>query len=77
MPQANQNDDPGKTNSAVQGEEAPRQPHERDESSDSGTSEPRDVIRQAKADLDEGKRQTDRGEATDATYQKQKTPPGG
>ncbi len=62
----------GRTSAAKDGEKSPRLPHERDESSDSGTSEPRDVIRQAKADLDSGKQATDRGEATDAAYQRQK-----
>jgi hypothetical protein len=65
--------EPAKTRSAVDGEEAPRQAHERDESSDSGTTAPRDVMRQAEADLASGKQQTDRGEATDAAYQKQKS----
>ena len=64
---------PATTRTTSEGEPVPRLPHERDESSDSGTSEPRDVMRQAKEDLDSGKVQTDRGEATDAAYQRQKT----
>lgn len=62
----------GRTAVAQDGEQAPRLPHEHDESSDSGTSAPRDVMRQAKEDLDSGKQATDRGEATDAAYQRQK-----
>ncbi len=65
-------DTTGRTTVAKDGERAPRLPHEHDESSDSGTSEPRDVMRQAKEDLDSGKQPTDRGEATDAAYQRQK-----
>ncbi len=60
------------TTVAKDGDGSPRLPHEHDESSDSGKSEPREVIRQAKKDLDSGKQQTDRGEATDAAYQRQK-----
>ena len=56
------------THSVVKGETSPRLPHERDESSDSGTSPPRDVMRQAAQDLESGKMQTDRGEATDQLY---------
>ena len=66
---------PSKTSNttvAQDGEKAPRLPHERDESSDSGTGAPRDVIRQAKKDVDSGKQATDRSEATDAAYEKQK-----
>jgi len=61
------------TNVSKDGDASPRLPNERDESSDSGRSEPRAVIRQAKADLDSGKQQTDRGEATEAAYEKQKS----
>ncbi len=60
------------THSSRDGEKAPRLPHERDESSDSGTGAPSDVMRQAKEDVDSGKRPTDRSEATDAAYQRQK-----
>lgn len=61
------------TTVAQDGDRVPRLPHERDESSDSGTGAPRDVMRQAKKDLDSGKQPTDRGEATDAAYRKQKS----
>jgi hypothetical protein len=60
----------GDTHSTIQGERAPRTPNERDESSDSGTSPPRDVIRQAHDDVESGKVGTDRGEATDEVYRK-------
>lgn len=62
----------GKTRSATDGQAAPRLPHERDESSDSGRSAPRPVIRQAQRDVDDGKVDTDRGPPADAAYQKQK-----
>lgn len=51
-----------------------RLPHERDESNGDVDAEPRAVIRQAKADIDSGKQATDRGEATDAAYRRQKEP---
>ena len=60
----------GTTHAAKDGEPAPRLPHEHDESSDSGRSEPRDVMRQAHDDVESGKTQTDRGEATDEAYRK-------
>ena len=66
------NKDASQTTVAQDGEKSPRLPHEHDESSDSGTSAPREVMRQAKKDLDSGKQPTDRGEATDAAYERQK-----
>lgn len=68
--------DPSKTSDttvAQDGKKVPRLPHELDESSDSGTGAPRDVMRQAKKDVDSGKQATDRSEATDAAYRKQKS----
>jgi hypothetical protein len=56
------------THSNVKGETAPRLPHERDESSDSGTAAPDPLMRQAAEDIESGKRPTDRSEATDALY---------
>jgi hypothetical protein len=51
----------------------PRLPHERDESADSQhTGEPRQVIRQAAADLAAGRVDTDRGPVTDQVYRRQK-----
>ena len=64
--------DSGKTRTAVEGEPAPRLPHEHDESADSGRSAPREIIRQAKRDTDSGKVDTDRGPPADAAYRKQK-----
>jgi hypothetical protein len=56
------------THANVKGETAPRLPHERDESSDSGTAAPDPLMRQAAEDIESGKRPTDRSEATDALY---------
>ncbi len=64
--------DSGKTRAAIEGEAVPRLPHERDESSDSGRSPPREIIRKAKQDVDAGRVDTDRGPPADAAYQKQK-----
>lgn len=63
----------GKTSTITEGRRAPRSPNEHDESSDSQTGGPSDIGRQAKEDVDAGKRQTDRGEATDAAYRRQKS----
>jgi hypothetical protein len=52
----------------VKGEAAPRLPHERDESSDSGSAGADPLMRQAAEDVESGKRPTDRSEATDALY---------
>jgi hypothetical protein len=54
---------------------APKQPHERDESSSSQQSsgqqsDPNDLMRKAKADMDHGLADTSRAEATDQTYEK-------
>ena len=56
------------THANVKGETAPRLPHERDESSDSGTGKPDPLLRQAAEDIESGKRPTDRSETTDALY---------
>ena len=56
------------TRATVAGERAPRLPHERDESSDSGKAAPDPVMKQAAEDVESGKAQTDRGETTDALY---------
>lgn len=44
----------GGTHSVVKGEPSPRLPHERDESSDSGTSAPTEVMKKAAADMQRG-----------------------
>ena len=65
---------PGKDNlpDALEHKPAPPLPHERDESVGKAEDAPRKIIRQAKADVDSGKTATDRSEATDAAYRKQK-----
>ena len=59
-----------KTLPNVKGLPAPRLPHERDESSDSGTGKPSEVMRRAHDDVESGKSGTDKGEATDAVYRR-------
>jgi hypothetical protein len=59
----------GKTSPNVAGRPAPRLPHERDESSDSGgVGTPSDLMRRAHDDAASGKTATDKSEATDAVY---------
>jgi len=60
----------GQTAPNVAGRPAPRLPHERDESSDSGVGAPSDLMRQAHDDATSDKTGTDKGEATDAVYQR-------
>lgn len=58
---------PGATHAAVDGETAPRLPHERDESADAAP--PNDErIEKAAADIEAGRQGSDRGEVTDALY---------
>jgi len=52
------------------GESSPRMPHERDESSDSGTGAPSDLMHIAHDDAESDKSATDKSEGTDATYDK-------
>ena len=58
------------SNTRVQkdGPDVPRMPHERDESSDSGRTEPRDIMKQAQKDAESGMVDTSRAEATEKTY---------
>lgn len=56
------------TRSSVKGQPSPRLPHERDESSDSGTGAPREIMKQAAADIENGLVATDRSEQTDELY---------
>jgi hypothetical protein len=58
------------TTPSIEGEPAPRLPHERDESSDSQQSGPRDVIRQAHDDVERGLVDTDRGPPLEETYRR-------
>ncbi|TAL14757.1 MAG: hypothetical protein EPO01_19225 [Aquabacterium sp.] len=57
-------------------EPAPRLPHEHDESGDSQVSGPREVIHQAKRDLDAGLVDTDRGPPMDEVYRRNLKRPG-
>jgi len=58
------------THRNVKGQTAPRAPHERDESSDSGTGAPSDVMRKGHDDVVSGKTGTDKGEATEDVYRR-------
>ena len=49
------------THSVVKGEVAPRLPHERDQSSDSGTTAPREVMHKAADDAEHGHTDVQRG----------------
>ena len=70
--------DSGKTTPQTADREvSPRFPHERDESSDSQTSEPRDVMRQAHEDIERGLVDTDRGPVLDKVYEEKVRPDGG
>lgn len=59
---------PGGTHAVVKGETAPRLPHERDESADSGTREPDDIMKKAADDMDKGAVDRVRGPATQKHY---------
>ena len=56
---ANRDSGTRQTNSTDEQKPAPRQPNERDESADSQTSPPRDVMRQAHADVTGGQMDTE------------------
>jgi len=58
------------THASVFGQSAPRMPHERDESSDSGTGAPSDVVERAREDVEDGKTATDKSEATEEVYRR-------
>ena len=58
------------THANVKGETAPRLPHEHDESSDSGTAEGNPILHEAAKDATSGQSSTDRGEVTDALYER-------
>ncbi len=58
----------GHTRSKVDGKVTPRLPHERDESSDSQHSAPREHMKQASKDLEAGLVDTDKGPPLDRTY---------
>jgi hypothetical protein len=58
------------THRNVKGRSAPRGPHERDESSDSGTGAPSELMKQAHDDVVSGKTGTDKGEVTEEVYRR-------
>lgn len=62
---------PGQTTTQVGAEPAPRLPHERDESVDSQVGAPTPVIRQAKADMESERVDTDRAGPMDEVYQRE------
>ena len=56
------------THAVVDGEVAPRLPHERDESSDSGTREPSQLMHKAADDLKNGQTDVPKGPETQRRY---------
>jgi hypothetical protein len=58
----------GQTTPAKDARPSPKQPHERDESSASQQRAPDERMRQAHADVAEGRSDTSRAEATDDAY---------
>ena len=68
--EAGRRDSRAETRAAVDGRPAPRAPHERDESSDSGTGAPSELMKKGHDDAVSGKTGTDKGEATDAVYRR-------
>jgi hypothetical protein len=59
---------PGGTRPDAKGEAAPRLPHERDESSDSGTGPPSEVMEHAADDVQKGRTDEPRGPETQKRY---------
>lgn len=59
---------PAATHAVVEGEVAPRLPHERDESSDSGTGEPSEVMQKAADDVRGGQTDEPRGPGAQQHY---------
>jgi hypothetical protein len=59
---------PSATHSVVKGEVGPRLPHERDESSDSGTVQPSEVMRKAADDAQSGRTDVERSPQTQGHY---------
>ena len=59
---------PNATRTVVKGEVAPRLPHERDESPDSGSGEPTEFMRKAGEDLSRGQKDELRGPRTQQRY---------
>jgi len=69
---------PSETHTVVKGKQAHRTPNERDESSDSGSAVPSELMHIAHDDAGSAKAETDKGEATDAVYRRtlRDNPPG-
>ncbi len=63
-----------RTRPSVDNEEIPRLPHEHDESHDTASKDIPDSMRQAHADVMDGKVDTDRGVPMNDAYQRQKQP---
>jgi len=59
---------PSATHAVVKGETSPRLPHERDESSDSGTNKPNERMKKAADDAQDGRTDVERGPATQEHY---------
>lgn len=59
---------PSATHAVVQGEVAPRLPHERDQSSDSGTIAPSEVMHKAADDVQSGQTDQERSPRTQDHY---------
>ncbi|HLL19491.1 MAG TPA: hypothetical protein VK439_11980 [Rubrivivax sp.] len=59
---------PSSTHAVVKGELSPRLPHERDQSSDSGTVKPNDRMKKAAEEAQDGHTDVPRGPATQAEY---------
>jgi hypothetical protein len=62
----------GVTSVTQEAGQAPKLPHERDESADAMASGPRKRIQQAHDDLERGLKDTDRGPVADEAYRKLK-----
>lgn len=69
IPRRQENGEPGQGDRDAD-TSTPRLPHERDESSDSQTGPRRDVIEQARRDMEGGQQDTGRGPVTDSLYKR-------
>lgn len=71
---ADSHDGRSHTRSSVDGEASPLLPHERDESSDSGTRVPDSLMKNAHADAASDKVPTDKSEESNAVYEQLRGP---
>ncbi|MFZ5520173.1 MAG: hypothetical protein ACOZD0_03110 [Pseudomonadota bacterium] len=69
IPRRQENGEPGQGDRDAD-TSTPRLPHERDESADSQTGPRRDVIEQARRDVENGQQDTGRGPVTDNLYKR-------